>query len=52
MEIFDFIWVLLSIGITIGIVIIAVTAFIRVGWVLAKWLAPLLLIIYIIANWV
>ena len=51
-EVFDYIWVLLSIGITIGIVLLAVFAFVRIGWKLAKYLVPILLVLYIIANWV
>ena len=52
MEVFDYIWWLLSIGITIGLVIVMVMAFARIGWTLAKWLVPVGLLLYIIANWV
>ena len=52
MEVFDWIWILLSLGITIGLVIVMVMAFIRIGWVLAKWLVPIGLVLYRIANWV
>jgi len=52
MEVFDAIWILISIGITIGLVVVMVMAFIRMGWILAKWLVPIGLVLYIIANWV
>ncbi len=52
MEIFDIIWTLLQIGIVIGLVIVAIFAFIRVGWELGKYLVPILLLLYIIFNWV
>ena len=52
MEIFDYIWWLLALGVTIGLVITVVIAFIRVGWVLAKYVVPVLLVLYIILNWV
>lgn len=51
-EIFNTIWYLLALGITIGLVLLAITAFIRMGWVLAKYLVPVLLVLYIFANWV
>ena len=51
-EIFNTIWYLLALGITIGLVLLAITAFVRMGWVLAKYLVPVLLVLYIFANWV
>ena len=52
MEIFDSIWTLLQIGFVVGLIIVAIIAFIRVGWELGKYLVPILLILYIISNWV
>ncbi len=51
MEVFDYIWYLLALGISIGLVFVMISAFIRFGWVLAKYLVPVGLVLYIIINW-